>query len=397
MDAERFRRSPVGELVRVEFTDHTLGRTVQTWGFRPAPLPAEPGISLKTHKALSEAERELGRLDAQVQSLPNPRLLVRPALQQEATSTSALEGTYAPFSDVLAADHIDDRRKSAELKEIQNYTDAAFIGLDLIKKKPICFPVAAELQRHLVRGTRGDAFDSGQMRKRIVAIGDQSGDISKARFVPAPPGDQLQRDVDDWEKWIHAEDDVPFIARLALSHYQFETLHPFSDGNGRIGRLLIALQLVEANVLHNPVMNLSSWLEPRRQEYIDHLLRVSETGDYDSWINFFAVGVRAQAAASSRRVARLTAVQESLVKRVLSANRKGVIVELTRDLIGYPFLSVKDVQVKYGISQPSARQIVMSLQALGILRELTGGSYSRLYICDEVYDALSVDTSPITG
>jgi Fic family protein len=391
VDVERFNRSPVGRILPISYVDVRLNRTVKHWAFIAKPLPSEPRLSSRTYKALSEAERELGRLDAQVQLLPNPTLLVRPALQREAISTSALEGTYAPLTDVLAADHIDDRRKSAELREIQNYTQAALLGLELIDSKPICFSVAAQLQQRLVRQTRGDQFDSGRIRERIVAIGEHSGEIEKARFVPSPPGDELISGISEWEKWLHAEDDIPFVARLALSHYQFETLHPFSDGNGRIGRLLIALQMVEAGVLHYPVLNLSSWLEPRRPEYIDHLLQVSADGDYDRWVAFFATGVRQQAILSARRVARLTVVQEQLVRRVLEANRKGVIVELARELIGSPLLSVKDVQEKYGVSQPSARQIVLNLEQLGLLREVTQASWGRLYVCDEVYHAIASD------
>jgi Fic family protein len=388
MQIDRFRNSPVGDLVPISFEDPRLGRTIKHFAFNPSPLPAEPSIRPATYKALAEAERELGRLDAQVQLLPNPRLLVRPALSREAVSTSALEGTFAPISDVLAADHIDDKRKSAEIKEIQNYTNAALLGLKLIEKKPICFSVAAQLQERLVRGTRGDQFDSGEMRKRIVAIGDNSGAIERSRFVPVPHGELLVRGVTEWEKWVNAEDDIPFVARLAMSHYQFETLHPFSDGNGRIGRLLIALQLVDAGVLHHPVMNLSTWLEPRRESYIDHLLQVSEDGDYDTWIRFFADGVQEQAKASARRVSRLTRVQEELVARVLDDGRKGAIVELTRDLIGSPMLAVKDVKQKFDISYPSARSVVMNLLDLGILREITGSSWGRLYVCDPVYDAI---------
>lgn len=170
---------------------------------------------------------------------------------------------------------------------------------------------------------------------------------------------------------------------------RWPALHPFSDGNGRIGRLLIALQLVDAEVLHSPVLNLSTWLEPRRQDYIDHLLQVSEDGDYDRWIEFFARGIKEQARASARRVTRLVEVQSELVQQVLDDGRKGVIVELTRDLIGSPLLTIKDVVNAYGITQPSARQVVLNLVELGILREMPGQTWGRLYRCKPVYDAIT--------
>lgn len=391
MDVDRFRNSPVGELVPISFQDPRSGETVKHFAFNPNPLPDEPLISTRTHKAVSEAERELGRLDAQVQSLPNPRLLVRPSLNREALSTSALEGTYAPMEDVLVAEHLDDKRRSAEVNEILNYTEAALHGFRVIEEKPICFSVAADLQKRLVSGTRGDNFDAGEMRKRIVAIGDHGGTIETARFVPVPDGDMLRDGISAWEKWLHAEDDIPFVARLALSHYQFETLHPFSDGNGRIGRLLIALQLVDAKVLHSPVLNLSTWLEPRRQDYIDHLLQVSEDGNYDRWIEFFAQGIKEQAKASALRVRRLVEVQAELVERVIGDGRKGVIVEVTRELIGSPMLTVKDVMKTYDITQPSARQVILNLVELGILRELVRAGSSRIYLCNPVYNVIMRD------
>ncbi|WP_426563854.1 Fic family protein [Angustibacter sp. McL0619] len=342
-----------------------------------------------TFKLISEAERELGRLDAQVRALPNPRLLLRPALSREAVSTSALEGTFAPLSEVFAAEHLAERKQTPEVREIQNYTNAAVLGLKLITSKPICFSVAAELQAELVRGTRGESFDSGQMRKRLVCIGDSGRGIENSRFVPAPSGPELVEGISAWEKWVNSDNDMPFIARLALSHYQFETLHPFSDGNGRIGRLLISLQLVEDKVLQYPVLNLSSWLEPRRQEYTDQLLNVSATGDYDAWIAFFARGVREQAVTSSETVSRLVDTQTSLIERVLAAGKKGVIVELARDLIGSPVVSVSDVRKKFGIANTSARSVVLALVELEILRPIEGITYGKLYMCQDVYRALT--------
>lgn len=324
-----------------------------------------------------------------VRSLPNPGLLVRPALSREAASTSALEGTYAPLSEVFAGDHVDEHRQSAEVREILNYAAAARLGLDLIRTLPISFSLAAKLQKRLVRGTRGDQYDAGERRERNILIGDRGRGVERSRFVPPPPGEELAAGISEWEKWINAENEVPFVARLALEHYQFETLHPFSDGNGRIGRLLIALQLVAEHVLEYPVLNISTWLEPRRDEYIDHLLAVSVTGDYDAWVEFFATGVRDQAVATARTVARLTTIQQSLVDRVLAENRKGVIVELARDLIGMPVLSVNEVRDRYEIAYPSARSVVRQLEEFGILREVSGRNYRKIYVCHEVYDVVA--------
>lgn len=179
---------------------------------------------------------------------------------------------------VLEADLEESTGYSADVREVLNYVTAARRGIELITAKPICLTVIAELQGILVHGTRGDSFDAGRLRETQVFIGERSAGIEASRFVPPPDGDALRDGVSDWEKWIHREDDIPLVVKAALGHYQIETLHPFSDGNGRLGRLVVVLQLVEEGALQHPVLNLSPWLEPRKDEYKDHLLSISRDG-----------------------------------------------------------------------------------------------------------------------
>lgn len=281
MQVDGFLNSPVGELVPIQVRDLRTDDLHDHFAYVPKPLPVSVDLSQATYKVLTEAERALGALHAQVAQLPNPHLLVRPSLQREAVATSALEGTYAPLSEVIEADYLDERRRSAEVREVQNYVTAARRGLELIKIKPLCLTLVAELQGILVKGTRGDSYDAARLRERQVCIGDLGVGIEESRFVPTPAGDSLRDGMSDWEKWINAEDDIPLLVKVALGHYQFETLHPFSDGNGRIGRLIVALQLIDAGVLDYPILNLSPWLEPRRTDYVDHLLTLSATGEFD--------------------------------------------------------------------------------------------------------------------
>lgn len=219
----------------------------------PHPTPTTLALSQRTYNTVTKATLALGRLDFAVRRLPDPRLLVRPVLRREAQSTSELEGTYAPLDEVLAADFIDEARRSAELREVMNYVVAAERALDLIKTRPICLNVLCQLQAILVKGTRGQMYDSGQLRQRQVFIGERELGIEQSRFVPVPEGDLLLEGVTDWEKWINAPDDeMPLVVKAAVGHYQFETLHPFSDGNGRLGRLIVVLQLIEADMLTYP-------------------------------------------------------------------------------------------------------------------------------------------------
>jgi Fic family protein len=326
----------------------------------------------------------LGRLDAATNRLPNPRLLVRPALRLEAVSTSALEGTYATLTDVLEGDFVEETRRSAEVAEVLNYVRATETALEQIKERPISFNLIAELQQILVRGTRGDSYDAGRLRERHVLIGPDNCRVSEARFIPPPHGDLLRDGVSDWEKWINAEDSIPLLVKVAAGHYQFETLHPFSDGNGRLGRLIAVLQLIYNGALRYPLLNISPWFERRRNQYQDHLLRVSQTGEIDSWITFFCSAVLDQAVDAFRRIERLIAVREEMIQTLRQARVRGTSRSIVDGLIGFPVVTVRAMTTVHHVSYQAANTAVARLVELGILREATGRTYDRVFVCDAV-------------
>ncbi|MFZ0118102.1 MAG: Fic/DOC family N-terminal domain-containing protein [Pseudonocardiaceae bacterium] len=388
MQLGSFERSPIGRLVRITGHDARQDADYDHYAFLPDPLPHEIPLSQATYKLLSEADRALGALKAHVELLPNPQLLVRPALTREAVSTSALEGTYAALSEVLEAEYAEERRTSAEVREVQNYVRAATKGIELIETMPICLRLVSKLQKILVARTRGDTYDSGRLRERQVYIGEEGGQIEESRFVPPPHGDVLRDGMSDWEKWINADDDVPLLVKAALGHYQFETLHPFSDGNGRLGRLLITLQLIHAGVLTQPVLNLSPWFEPRRAAYVDHLMTLSSTGDYNPWVSFFAQAVAARSKAASQTISALLGARERFLTKLRGVGAQGVVLDLAGDLIGFPRITVTRAAQQYGVTYPPANNAVSKLVSLGILREITGSNYSRVFACDEVYNII---------
>jgi Fic family protein len=389
VQVDRFESSPIGKLVPISGTDVRLGQTYEHFAFVPDPLPATVDLTQRTYKLLSEADRAVGGLNAKAQLLPNPSLLVRPALTKEAVATSALEGTFAPLSDVLEAEYVSEGKRSAEVREIQNYVRAAHRGIELAKTLPICLNLIAQLQEILVHRTRGDSNDAGRLRERQVCIGNEGAGIEDSRYVPPPPGSTLTTGVDDWEKWVNAEDDLPLLVKAALAHYQFEALHPFSDGNGRLGRLIVTLQLMEAGVLDYPILNLSPWLEPRRTAYIDRLLEVSATGDFDPWISFFAQAVKARALAATSAIQQLLEVSTEFQSTVRQDGAKGRVIDLAGDLIGFPVLDVADAAKLLGVTYPAANSAVHRLVRLGILREVTGGTYGRIFRCERVYQILA--------
>lgn len=390
MDIERFQNSPVGQLVPIRGHDAYLDRDYEHYAFVPCPSPATPDLSQGTYNAVTKATLALGRLDFAVRRLPDPSLLVRPVLRREAQSTSELEGTYAPLDEVLAADLIEEGRRSAELREVMNYVAAAEHGLELTKTLPICLRVICQLQAILVRGTRGEIYDPGTLRRRQVFIGERELGIEQSRFVPAPNGEMLEDGVMNWEKWINARDDeMPPIVKAAVGHYQFETLHPFSDGNGRLGRLIVVLQLIEAGILTYPVLNLSPWLKPRKEQYKDLLRDISTTGDYNPWVRFFSTAVEAQAQDMVQRIEQLLAVREDLLHIARENRIRGLAVDIIEDLIGYSSITPSTTAKRHDVQYKTANDAFRRLEELGILRETTGASYGRIYVCPRVRQIVS--------
>lgn len=387
MDPSMFANSPVGRLLPIEGYD--AGKPYQHVAFVPADLPATVPLQERTYAMVMDAGVAAGRLDAAAMRLPNPAILVRPAMYREAVSTSALEGTYAPLVDVMAGGLVEERLRSQEVREILNYVNAADQAIELLETKPICVTMLQDLQATLVRGTRGDGASSGKLRGHQVFIGKRGQSITSARFVPPPPGAALEGGIYAWEKWLHEDHDMPMLVKAALAHYQFETLHPFHDGNGRLGRLVILLQLLEAGILKYPILNLSEWLEPRKDEYVDLLLDVSKTGQWDAWVQFFALAITEQSAVAMKRIDTMLMIREDMLNTLRSAGNRGVLVtHVVDDLVAYPVITPSEIAKLHNVTYPAARAAIRKLEDLGYLHELTGRSYRMMYGCGPLMDAI---------
>lgn len=384
MDITALSSSPAGVLVPISGYDARHDEPYQHKAFLPHPLPATLDLEQETYKIVTAATAAVARLDQAAIRLPNPLLLARPAIRREAVSTSALEGTYAALDEVLEADFLEAGELPAPVSEVVNYVRAAEAAYEWIKDRPITIGMLRELQKILVRGTRGDTSDAGKVRSIQVFIGLNVGRVEDARFVPPPPGDQLEAGLQAWEQWINGVHDLPVIVRMALGHYQFETLHPFNDGNGRLGRLVCVLQLAACGELRVPVLNLSPWLEQRRREYQDHLLRVSQTGEFDSWIRFFCEAVHAQAVRAVERIDKLVDWKERTLSQVRAANIRGVALRIAEDLIGYPMITPTSAAAMYRVTYPAANAAVARLASLGVLQERTGRRYARVFAARDV-------------
>ncbi|KAA0924911.1 Fic family protein [Rhodococcus sp. ANT_H53B] len=387
MDLDKIRNSPVGELVPITGYDPRFREEYDYFAFAPSPLPKEIALTGSTYSAVVDAASASARADEAASLLPNPALLARPATRREAVSTSALEGTYAALSDVFEADFLQDDEVSKSVSEVRNYVNAAETAYELIGQgHPISIRMLEDLQAELLRGTASDGAHSGSVRTTQVFIGVGNRRVSSARFVPPPADHRLTDGLQAWENWIRTSDGLPTIVRVAAAHYQFETLHPFHDGNGRLGRLVAALQLMTAGDLRYPVLNISPWLEQNRPEYQDGLLRVSQTGEWDDWVCFISAAIHAESLEVVARVDKLRRLRDSF--QLALRGSKGVALRIADDLIGYPMITASLAAQLYSVSYQAANTNIAKLVDMGILRQRSTGRYDRIFQCDAVLAAL---------
>jgi len=392
VDIDRFTSSPVGHLVPISGYDPRFGEDYEHWAYIPDPLPVELGLSQETWRAIADAMLAIGRLDQASYQVPDTSILRRPTLRREAQSTSALEGTIAPLEDVLEIDPGDpDADQSPELAEVLNYVRTAEYAYDWVGvQRPITLALLLELHQLLIAGTQADGPETGRVRSQQVVIAPPGTHIRDARFVPPPGGEQLEVMLRDWVAWIESPSSMrsPLLA-AALAHYQFETLHPFHDGNGRLGRLVIVLQLLRGGLLRDPLFTVSPWFEARRREYQDQLMRVSEEGGWDSWVSFFVEGIRAQAASSAAKVADLLAYRDQTRALARQHGLKGVAIDIIEDLIARPVITISSVAARYQPRTPQAvGNAVRRLADLGVLTEITGRQYGRVFASTPVVQIL---------
>lgn len=402
MDLTAFTSDAPGSLVPIGGTDLRRGKW-EHCAFVPHPLPDDsPELTGATYRAVADARAALAALDSTARRLPNPRLFRRPSLQAEAQSTSALEGTYAPLAEVLIADR--EQPPNLDLREILNYVtmaDSAFLWIE--NEHPLTVSMLSGLQEILVRGTRSENSSSGTMRDHLVVVGQRSGTASSgltvhaARFVPPPPGNDLHASIQDLLDWtsrrVGNREFDPVVA-AALAHYQFETLHPFNDGNGRIGRLLIVVHLQQQDVLLEPTLTVSPWFESRRTEYYDHLLSVGTHGDWDSYVRFFARGLEASARSTHDRMLALVGVQSAMKDAVReSALRADTAHALVDFAVANVSFTVRQVEQELSVSYGRANGLVNQLVQLGILENLNDRSAggSRRFFAPAVFRVLVAD------
>ena len=396
MDVELFQKAPFGRLVPISGS-LPGGAVWDHWAFLPDPLGDEsPELSGRAYRHVGDARAALAALDATAKRLPNPRLFRSSALRLEAQSTAALEGTYEPLARVLSADSDDVQDPS--LREVLNYVTVAETAFGWAEEgRRWSLPALAELQGVLVRGTPSEREHSGQVRPVQVVIGRRDGvpaneiPIKAARYVPPPPGADLEARLRDLISWMQADhnDRIDPVVAAAMGHYEFESLHPFHDGNGRLGRLLIVLQLYASGILTEPTLSVSTWFEARRSVYYDALLGVSTDGDWSTWVEFFAQGLAESAFDARTRMLALASVQAELKERLQATPIRTGNARLLIDFaVGQPTFTVAQAARALGIGNAGAKKLIDSLVSHEILAPYDERVYSRRFHAPQVVDVL---------
>lgn len=394
---QRLKGSPIGTTVVIKGHDHRFGVDFEVDAYIPKRLPREVDLSDAAWGEISDAMAALGRLDAAAAHLHNPSLLVRVTTRLEAVGTSALEGTYADLTEVFAAETSPGEDEVAGLpsriREVVNFVRTADLAYSWIGDRPLTKGFVSALQGELVKGTDSDGPQAGDVRGAQVYIGPTDRPITEARFIPCPPGDQLQSIYDQWFDWVREDmnsPDLQVLVHAALAHYQFETIHPYHDGNGRVGRLVAVLQLMRSRALSLPVLSISPWLEERKDEYRDHLFNVSASGQWEPWVRFFVAAVSAESKRSRDRIERLLRLQGEFSERVRELLPRGrLAVDVVDKLIAFPVVTVADVERRHGTSNQAARNAVQRLVDHGLLEPLEDVAYGRRFWSPRVFQVIA--------
>ncbi len=354
--------------------------------YLPEPLPPRIEWSAELAAALSAADRAVGRLAGEGRRLPNPHLLIRPFVRREAVLSSRIEGTQATLGELLASEAgAAIERSPADLREVANYVVALEYGVERLPALPLSLRLVRELHEKLLRGVRGDAGTPGEFRRSQNWIGPAGCTLADATFVPPPP-DRLMDCLGAWERFLH-DDTLPPLVHAALAHSQFEAIHPFLDGNGRVGRLLITLLLISRGVLPSPLLYLSAYFEATREAYYARLLAVTEKGEWEEWLAYFLAGTAGQAEDALGRIQR---IDELLIRwhgQLTKAPSRlpDRAIELFAE---NPFWTVNKLAARLGVAFTTAQRAIDRLESEGIVVLASEAKRNRVYCARAILEIL---------
>lgn len=358
--------------------------------FKPSALPPKLNIDNDMLKKLVEANRDLIRLDTAAKLIPGSELFISMYVRKEALISSQIEGTQCTLDDVL--DPKLDTNANLDVADVVNYVKACSYAIERLEKLPLCKRLFREIHGQLLSGVRGQEKNPGEFRRSQNWIGAANCSLKEARFIP-PNVDDMNQAMDELELYMNESDDYDPLIRISLIHYQFETIHPFLDGNGRVGRLLILLYLMQQGLLSKPIIYISYFLKKNQIEYYDRISEVRRSGNYEQWISFFLEAVSAAAKDSLDTVEKLNALHEQNVKKLPKTSRSNDNVRKLFDYIEqFPIIDIKKTSEAFGISYNTVSSAIKKLEQIGILKQTTNASRNRVFSYEDYLHILRKDT-----
>ena len=371
------------------FKKSSSGKCIKTlegyWAYIPNPLPPDMQYDKEMISLLSEADHLVGELTGTGNTLPNPYLLITPYTQREAVSSSQIEGTQASMDDLLLFEAgVTGQTNIDDIQEVRNYIQALQHGIKRLKKLPISIRFLNEIHSILMKGARGQHARPGETRTSQNWIGPPGCTLNDAKYVPPPPKEMAQC-LTELEKYIHSSPQDPILIQCAYIHYQFEAIHPFLDGNGRLGRLLIIFLMIERGILSQPILYLSSFFFRYRSEYYTRLFEISQKAAWNDWVKFFLRGVCEQAKSAISDAKQLGDLHKKLVTEVQTGKKMPeTSLRIIEELFHSPMISITTLSKKWKLPYNSVKNGVERLVDMRILQERTGGMRNRIYVCPKL-------------
>lgn len=361
--------------------------------FRPAPLPPNPPIALSGELVakLVDANKKLAALDGLSARIPNMDLFVSMYVRKEALLSSQIEGTQCTLDDIL--NPLIEENANRNVSDVVNYIKATEFALNRLRSLPLCNRLIKETHAVLMEGVRGQEKSPGEFRYSQNWIGGQGSTIRNARYIPPNPED-MQTAMSDLEKYMNGDDSLDPLIQAALIHYQFETTHPFLDGNGRVGRLLITLFLMEKGILSHPALYISYFLKMNRIEYYDRMMQVRKTGDYEQWVMFFLQALSDSAGDAIQTIDALTALHNQSVAKLgaFSKRQQTNLLKLFAYIETNPIIDIQKTAAALGLSYNTVSKMVTILVDEGILRQTDKAGKAKIYSYADYLDILRKDT-----
>ncbi len=374
-----------------EFVTNLSGNSAYS-SYKPNPLPPNPALEIGNYmlSALVDANTALAKLDTSAKLIPNTDLFISMYVRKEALISSQIEGTQCTLDDVL--DPEADVNSNLDVADVINYVQATNYALERLKTLPLCCRLLREIHYELMKGVRGQEKNPGEFRTSQNWIGSANCSLKDARYIP-PNKDDMIIAMSDLEKFMNYSEDYDSLIRIALIHYQFETIHPFLDGNGRIGRLMILLYLMEQKILFSPAIYVSYYLKKNQIEYYDRMSEVRRTGNYEQWVLFFLEAVSAAAKDSLSTITLLSDLHERNVSILPETNRKSNNIRLLFDYVEkYPIIDISHTVKDLNLSYNTIAAAIRKLQELNILTETTNSARNKVFAYSEYLNILKTDT-----